>query len=306
MTFYRIIFGGLLLLSFLTEPQAQTRYIDDIFSQVDVQTLTYAEKEGQELKLDIYTPKEDTLQRRPVLFWVHGGGFSTGKRDSEPEVRWMQTFAQKGYVAVAISYRLLRKGTPEGFGCDCPREEKINAFKAAAEDLMDAVLFIRRQAEKYQIDPEQIIIGGSSAGAETVLTVAFMRYSFFRDQPAYLDLRFAGMISLAGAMVDVRYLMAENAIPTVMFHGTDDDLVPYATAPHHYCLPTKPGYLWLDGAQTISQKLEALDTPYLLYTFRKAKHEIAFIPFDYQELIFSFLKETVLEGKHQQLTLESR
>ncbi|MEL6733676.1 MAG: alpha/beta hydrolase [Bacteroidota bacterium] len=303
-TTYTWIF--ILLIALPLSARSQTRYIDDLFSEIHISTLTYAEKEGEVLQLDVYAPQHDTLQKRPVLFWVHGGGFYTGQRDSEPEVKWMKAFAKKGYVAIAISYRLLRKGTKEGFGCDCPREAKIRAFKEAAADLMDAILYIQKQAATYQIDPNQILIGGSSAGAETVLSAAYMRNIFFQDQPQYLDLKFAGMISLAGAMVDVRHLTKENAIPTIMFHGTDDDLVPYATAPHHYCPPEKTGYLWLDGSQTIAQKLESLDTSYFLYTFHGAKHEIAFIPFDYQASIFTFLQEVVIEKAYQTLLLEKK
>ncbi|MEO1808741.1 MAG: lipase, partial [Bacteroidota bacterium] len=68
----------------------------------------------------------------------------------------------------------------------------------------------------------------------------------------------------------------------------------------------KTGYLWLDGSQTIAQKLESLDTSYFLYTFHGAKHEIAFIPFDHQGRIFTFLKEVVIEGTYQTLSLESK
>ncbi len=49
----------------------------------------------------------------------------------------------------------------------------------------------------------------------------------------------------AGAVVNANYITKDNAIPAVLFHGTEDDLVPFGTAPHHFCDPSKPGYIIL-------------------------------------------------------------
>ena len=88
----------------------------------------YAEKDGQRLELDVYQTANPTGVARPVLIWVHGGGFSGGKRDNNMEVRLMEAVAKQGYVGVSITYRLLRKGEATGFSCDCPRSEKIKSY----------------------------------------------------------------------------------------------------------------------------------------------------------------------------------
>ena len=95
-------------------------------------------KDGQDLELDIYTPEYDSEYKRPALIFVHGGGFSGGHRDHERVVNFCERMAGYGYVAVSVSYRLTRKGKPEGFGCDCPAVDKINTFNAAVEDVQDA------------------------------------------------------------------------------------------------------------------------------------------------------------------------
>ncbi|HAH22581.1 MAG TPA: carboxylesterase, partial [Prolixibacteraceae bacterium] len=63
-----------------------------------------------------------------------------------------------------------------------------------------------------------------------------------------------------------------------LFHGTCDNLVPYATAPHRHCSEKQAGYLMFNGSYTIAQKLRKLGTPYWLYTYCNASHEIAGLP----------------------------
>jgi len=300
----RKIFILLLIMTavWATYCQGQQRYLDDLFTEIEKKTLTYASKDGQDLKLDIYSPREDSLTKRPFMVWMHGGGFAGGSRDNGDEVRLMKALARKGYVAVSISYRLLRKGKKTGFSCDCPREEKMRVFREAAADFMDACLYLKENAVKLGLDSDLMMIGGSSAGAEAILNAAYARDWLF-DNPEYDSLQFSALLSLAGAVVDARYITEKNNIPALLFHGTDDNLVPYATAPHHYCKEEQKGYIWLDGSRTIAQRLEELGSSYLLYTFEGARHEISRIPFDQLGLIVKFLNEVAIEGKDKVLNI---
>ncbi|OEY71849.1 hypothetical protein [Salegentibacter salarius] len=54
----------LLFLSFSIS--AQERFIEDSFKLKKTETKTYATKDGEALKLDIYQPKKDTMQQRPL------------------------------------------------------------------------------------------------------------------------------------------------------------------------------------------------------------------------------------------------
>ena len=168
---------------------------------------------------------------------------------------------------------------------------------------MDAVSFMNNNAEKFNIDPEKIIVGGSSAGAEAVLNAVYNPDLMFDNSGKYSDIQFSAVISLAGAIVDARYLKEDNAIPGIFFHGTDDNLVPYATAAHHYCKNDQPGYLILDGSKTIVEKLQDLDTSFLFYSFKNARHEISGMPFEYLPRVFSFIKMVVFEKNKIQLTV---
>ncbi len=262
-------------------------------------TYTYAIKGSDTLKLDVHSPENmkpnDSL---PVLLWMHGGGFSGGTRDNtHHEQKLAEYVTTKGYIGISISYRLLRKGTETGFGCDCPKADKLETFKQAGLDYLDAAKFVFDNKTELQIDPTKIIAGGSSAGAEGVLNAVYMKSFFIDDLEHYKDVSFAGVFSLAGALVNAEYITKHNALPTVLFHGTDDNLVPFASAPHHYCSPEKPGYLLLDGSETIAVKLDELETAYYLHKVIGGRHELSSIPFDGLDAVFEFFDKTVLHDE---------
>lgn len=273
---------------------AQNRYSASLFDEILTETYTYATKDGENLDLDIYLPFPDAEDKRATLVFVHGGGFSGGTRNGEQTKHFCTQMAEYGYVVASISYRLTRKGKPEAFGCDCPVTDKLNTFQMAVEDLQDATYFLIENREQFGIDPLKIILAGSSAGAETVLNTAY--------QPPYcygLDsgpVSFAGVISFAGAIPDTVKIYNESAIPSLLFHGTDDNLVPYASAAHHYCDKNSPGYLVLHGSHTISQKLAGLNVPYWLHTTCGGKHEVANTPItEYLDVIREFCYNFVIE-----------
>ncbi|WP_372920651.1 alpha/beta hydrolase [Salegentibacter sp.] len=293
----KLILFGLFLLSFSIS--AQQRFIDDSFRLKATETKTYATKNGEALKLDIYQPENDTMKQRPLIIFMHGGGFSGGTRTNPAEVKFAETAARKGYVAVQISYRLTRKD--QSFGCDYEASGKMETFKLAAEDFIDAVNFMVEKQEEYNIDPSKIIVGGSSAGAEAVLNAVYNERLMFEDYSNYENFDFAGVFSLAGAIVDARYITEENAVPGVFFHGTEDNLVPYATGPHHWCDREKPGYIMLDGSKTITERLRKLNTSYLLYSFEGGKHEHSGMPFDYLPEVFDFFNSVFLNEEKQQI-----
>jgi len=262
------------------------------------ETYIYSVKNGEELKLDIYFPENiHSNSKFPTIVWMHGGGFAGGSRDAPEETRFFNKITNKNYIAVSISYRLTRKDEPTSFGCDCPADVKMETFKMASEDYLDAVGFLIQNKEKFKIDTEKIIAGGSSAGAEGILNAIFMKEKWFGNK--YADLDFAGLISLAGASVTAAEINDVNSIPAVFFHGAQDDTVPYKTAAHHFCEENQPGFLVLKGAKTLAESYKDLGKSHFFYTDMKGKHEVSGIPFDYIDVIFNFLNTTIIEQKHQ-------
>ena len=277
---------------------SQNRYQEIIADSVEVSTYTYATKEGEKLNLDVYQAYEDWEENRPIILYVHGGGFSGGTRDGAGIQQFCKRLAQLGYVSVSMSYRLTRKGKPEGFGCDCPAMDKLATFDAAREDIQDASFFLVENRDMFRIDPYRMILAGSSAGAEAILNAGYqppMCYDLPKGPVSY-----AGLISMAGAMTDTAYIYDESAIPSLLFHGTCDNLVPYGIAPHHFCDENSKGYLMLYGSYPIAQKLRELDVPYWLHTTCGAGHEINWEPMvEYFDDIKEFCYEYIILGKRE-------
>lgn len=237
------------------------------------------------LALDYYMGKSSDSLKKPLLVLVHGGGFSGGTRDGDDEQKFSREMASKGYDVASISYRLTRKES--GFGCDCPARDKINTFLMASEDMMSAIEYMADNPN-FDFDKESIFLVGSSAGAETVLTGAYMRdhYEFKSLQP----FRFAGVVSLAGAVIDSDYITAQNAIPTLLVHGGKDQIVPFGSAPHHFCAPEDTGYICLDGSETIARRLDTLGTSYIFAADPEGTHDWANEGYELVDLIGQFIE----------------
>ncbi|WP_353936380.1 carboxylesterase family protein [uncultured Olleya sp.] len=263
-----------------------------------MKTYTYATKGLDTLKLDVYTPENvkptDSL---PVIIWMHGGGFSGGGRNGIDEFNIVKAANKNGYIGVSISYRLLRKGTKTGFGCNCSKEDKLFAFNQAVIDFLDATNFVYQNSNMLQVDTSKMIAAGSSAGAETALHVAFMKRFFIPNVDSYKNIKYAGVIGFSGAIVDIDYLTSENAIPVALTHGTKDYAVPFGTAPHQNCNPKKPGYITLHGAKTITQKLEQLNSSYYLNIVNEGNHDAANVHPEDLDDVFYFLNKTVLNNE---------
>ncbi len=286
------------ILFFSTQLFAQDRYSETRFDEINTETYTYATKDGENLKLDIYLPRADSEFERATIIYIHGGGFSSGERDSDKIKQFCSQMAGYGYVVASISYRLTRKDKAGAFGCNCSVEDKLNTFTWAVQDVQDATFFLIENREQFGIDPQKIILAGSSAGAETALNAAYlppMCYGLDSGPVSY-----AGVISMAGAIPDTIVIYDESAVPTMLFHGTADNLVPYATAPHHYCKIGDPGYLILNGSYTIAQKLKELNVPYWLHTTCGAAHEMSDKPMtEYFNEIMEFCYKFVIRGEKE-------
>lgn len=265
------------LLSWLFSQQRhfpKGRYVKQVFEKVEKQTHTYVSYEQEDLQLDLYLPLGDMEKQRPLMVYVHGGGFSGGARDVVSAVQFAQRMARRGIPVASISYRLTMKG--KSFSCDRPTKEKIRTFKLAAEDIWQATQFLLSKQQQIGFSSQQIILAGSSAGAEAVLHAAYWKSEEINLTQALelpKDFKYGGVISFAGALVDTALITPQNAIPTLLYHGTCDNLVPFDSAPHHYCSEGDPGYLPLHGANAIAKHLDRLDQPFALYASCGGGHE---------------------------------
>jgi len=253
---------------------------------IEKETLIYADT----LKLDFYSLQDSVDPNRALILLVHGGGFSGGRRDNPEEVDFAKKMAAEGYAVASISYRLTRKG--KSFGCDCPANEKIETFVSSVEDVTKAIQFLQEKSDYFKFDKQKTVLMGSSAGAEAVLNTAFLhkdsRFEHIEKVPI------AGIISLSGAKMSTTAITKENAVPVLFIHGERDNLVPYATAAHHYCNPDDVGYLLLEGPRTMANELKKLQVSYILAFDSKGNHDWAGKGYTEVKLIHLFIEKIII------------
>lgn len=104
-------------------------------------------------RLDVFAPTESDERPRPVLVFVHGGGFVRGNR----EANIAAYAARHGMVGVAMTYRLA----------------PAHPWPAGAEDVRAAIAWVRANAAGYGGDPTRIVLMGHSAGATHAASYAF-------------------------------------------------------------------------------------------------------------------------------------
>lgn len=258
-------------------------------------TITYHENDSASLELDFFDT--DTIQKSPLVIFVHGGGFSGGNREHGHP--FCQFLADTGIRSATISYTLYMKG--KNFSCGGIQSEKIKAIQMGAYHAKLATAHFIKNADSLNIDTTKIFLAGSSAGAEAVLQAAYWDTSAVNYFPDTLSgtFKYAGVISGAGAILDLNMINEETKIPTLCYHGTCDPLVPYHIAAHHYCDPVATGYMMFFGSLSIHEKLSKIGGSSQLMTYCGDGHKHAGTPFYGKEThtVYEFIQRTLRNEK---------
>lgn len=206
----------------------------------------FANPDGQHLQVNVARPKTGAGPF-PAVVCIHGGGFRAGKRESYDKL--CLTLAQRGYVAITVTYRLA----------------PAYPFPAAVHDCKAAVRWLRANAAKYGVDPARIGATGGSAGghlAQFLGVTAGVKefegegnldqssavacvvnyygpsdltksYGASVDAAEVLPLFFGGDLTtkrrehIVGSPL---YWVTPAAAPTLCIHGTEDKYVAYEQA----------------------------------------------------------------------------
>lgn len=110
--------------------------------------------DGGRIHVRVYRPRAGRL---PVHLFLHGGGWCVGTVD-ERDPRCRQIAAGADCVVLSVDYRM----APE------------NAFPTAPEDCYRALLWAVAEAERLDVDPTRISVGGESAGGNLAAVLALM------------------------------------------------------------------------------------------------------------------------------------
>lgn len=216
--------------------------------------------------LDLYSPKTDSKELKPLIIWLHGGGFKFGTKKSKGTPLWAKNFARRGYVCAAINYRLSKKNTLFDF------TDLVEGCKEAIRDTRHAISFLKASYQKFGIDTNFIILAGNSAGGmiaiqsvyatEAELNRLINRNDSGPVKTSHNPDRIAAVVNFWGAVFDTSWLK-NSKTPVVSVHGTKDRVVPFMQ---------KSTPIW--GSYFIHEKLDQLNTPNKLKAYEGYGHEL--------------------------------
>lgn len=210
--------------------------VSPLAAQKRFENLVYATDVAGVHHGDLYEPQGDGPFA--AMVFLHGGSWRSGsKREFK---RMGADLAQQGYASFSIDYDL-----------------KARSFPLSWDEARTAVRFLREHATEYHIDPNRIVISGTSAGGELAALVALAPQgpASPRDPDAAAE-QVSGAVIFNGVYdlcvpsgVIRRYLGGKcssrkglfadaspvdhvhaGAPPFFVGHGTHDNVVPYRAA----------------------------------------------------------------------------
>ena len=204
--------------------------------------LVYATRDGMELQMDLYVPK-NAKTPPPVLMFIHGGGWRAGKKE---DYRYYNIkFAERGYATASVQYRLL----PD------------HIFPAAIHDVECGIAWLAGNGADYGYDGSRMVVLGGSAGGHLSLLAGYNQDASLEcPDGTEAETTIAGIVNIYG-VVDCTTPTAQaahqvnsfigkpydeaketwelsspihhldkNDPPTLTIHGTIDELVPIRQA----------------------------------------------------------------------------
>ena len=180
--------------------------------------------------------KDDGINNKPVVVFIHGGGWKNGDKDQA--AYQVINVAKRGFVGVSISYRLVSEAP----------------FPACIEDVKQAIRFLKSKENAFPIDNERVGVWGYSAGAHLALMIGLSPEEIFKTN-AYSNYNsnvktvmavsaptdFVVRLKERGTLNQfskeqnskIQFLkeispityVNRNQIPVFMLHGTEDPIV---------------------------------------------------------------------------------
>ncbi len=276
---FLVFIGVFLPSSLLAQHPCNGRYTDEVFSNFTTSTQQYDSQLNndtvlQDLFLRMYSPQGDTIKKRPAILVIHGGSFTGGSYTSAPVTDYCEHFTKRGYITVAMQYRLGIK--PSG-NFLVFLSNWLHAVYRAAQDTRSAISYLNSNADTLGIDTTQLFVGGFSAGGATAIHAAYWDQS----EVAFVDTSFwgylngvnsidtsskgiRGLFSVGAGVVDTNIL--DNGTPAILAHGINDPIVPYgAGTDANSGVP-------VFGSQAVYANLQRQNTISHLYTIPGSTH----------------------------------
>ena len=223
-----------------------TRYKNYIFNNYTLTTETYIQNatnylgSSVNLVMDIFTPANDNEKNRPCIIFLYGGGFSMKVDDGLQEI--CKSMVLRGYVVAAIDYRIGFTNDKAASNCSANvYNDFLKAELRATQDAIAAIKYIKSNANRLDINPNLVFIGGQSAGAIAALDAVYYDNSetdknFIAQLGGSLDAttsaniknettKVAGVFALSGAISNPEIINNPNNTPTLLVSGTCDEII---------------------------------------------------------------------------------
>lgn len=229
--------------------------------------LRYADAPDNANLLDVFLPKNHNTTTKLIIF-IHGGFWSKGGKNQLPQPLINLMVTQKGYGLVSINYRLVK--------------DDKNRFPAQIEDVAKAIAFLSSKGDSLGYNQNEFALLGASAGAHLALLYA---YAFDTKKQIKTVIDIVGPTDLSDSLVrknnelanvtitkflgepnpkakiardasPIFHLSNQSGVPTIIFHGENDEVVN------------------VNQAKTLYQKLNSLGIQTQLELYPNETHEM--------------------------------
>ena len=269
-----VIFASALLTSYRNEHiLSQTGYkvnhgaVIRHQSYTEIPDVQYGDADNHYQLLDAYLP-DDRDSNTKVIVYIHGGSWVQGDKAEFPKSLVEELVGKRKYALASLNYRLVKDGK--------------NIFPAQIEDIQKALAFISANAGEYKYDGNGFALIGASAGAHLAMLYAY-GYDRLKQVKTIVDIfgptdlsdeavrkpgmesndiiiNFLGTPDTAAKIVKQAspyfHLTQKTGVPTILFHGTADELVP------------------VGQSEKLYKKLQQLGIPSQIKLYPGEKHEL--------------------------------
>jgi hypothetical protein len=271
---YTLIF----IATFICQSFAQCdggRYLNKIFTEVkSTKHIAYSTAKNssgymQKIMMDVFEPKNDTVQLRPLVIFEHGGAYWTGTKDYQSQIAMGEEFAKRGYVLSSATYRL------EGsFVSLLFQELMLKAVGRGVQDTKELVRYFynsaRDSANPFRIDTTKIFLCGASAGSFNVMHAVYLdsldnlnpQWRTWLDQVGgvfgqYDFINFGtdilGVVNINGALGDKSYLDNQRT-NFLSVHNIHDPEIPFNRGKPY----SIPSLMDVDGSNILHTRANSL------------------------------------------------
>jgi dienelactone hydrolase len=279
------------------------RFLQEVFTNPTITSnVTYGSSSPvsggtQSLELDVFEPQGDTMQRRPLIVFAHGGSFMFGNKTSADIVTLCNKYTRLGYVTATINYRL-------GFEGFLPNANTATetVYRATA-DMRAAIRYFRKDASSnntFKIDTNNIYAAGVSAGAFIALHLAYLDQvseipaavnpndfggiEGNSGNPGYSS-KVKAIVNLCGAIGDTSWIQPGD-VPCLSMHGTMDNVVPYGSAVINVLgIPL----FEVDGSSSVAARQNHLGLQNQFVTWNNAPHTPFVSSTLYMDSVFQYM-----------------